>query len=255
MKLTPLALLLACALLPAVPALAQTPAKPAATKPAPAKPATARPAGSPAPDKTVTIGGAVSATASALPVLTREELRACLNQEESIRTRLAQHEANRAPLDKEREGLGARQEELRAERAQVDAVAARSVAFKSKMEGYSARVAQWNRDVADFNANPPQGQAVERARVRLNAERDALQKSQAELETERQAIVADNEKVVMPFNTRAREVEASVAAWNQRNQAWNEAGLKLEEERKGWVSNCSDRRYREDDEKAIRAGR
>jgi hypothetical protein len=46
-----------------------------------------------------------------------------------------------------------------------------------------------------------------------------------------------------------------VQEWNTRNQAWNEAGARLEGERKDWVTGCADRRYREDDEIAIKAGR
>ncbi|MBK6472251.1 MAG: hypothetical protein IPF94_16520 [Betaproteobacteria bacterium] len=43
--------------------------------------------------------------------------------------------------------------------------------------------------------------------------------------------------------------------WNQRNAQVNETARKLEDERSLWLSECSNRRYREDDEKAIRAGK
>ncbi|MEY3253521.1 MAG: hypothetical protein RL227_2494, partial [Pseudomonadota bacterium] len=217
----------------------------------------ARPAPKPpvAAEKTVTLGGGANAAGAALPILTREELRACLKQEETIRVRLAEHEAARAPIDQERQGVTAQQEALRLERVQVEAVAAKTAAFRTKMEAHAARVAAWNRDVEAFNARAPQGAAGERERVRINTEREGLQKAQTELEAERVAMAGDNERIVASFNARVKEVEAVVEQWNQRNKGWNDAGAKLEAERKGWVAACADRRYREDDENAIKAGR
>jgi hypothetical protein len=260
MKLTPLLLVLAATALSTPLALSQTASNPAAkpaAKPAP-KPAVRPAAKAPsaaAAEKTATIGGGANAAGATLPILTRDELRACLKQEETIRVRLGEHEAARAPIDQERQGVTAKQEALRLERVQVEAVAAKTTAFRTKMEAHAARVAAWNRDVEAFNARAPQGAAGERERVRINTEREGLQKAQTELEAERVAMAGDNERIVASFNAKVKEVEAVVDQWNQRNQGWNEAGAKLEAERKGWVSACADRRYREDDEIAIKAGR
>ena len=266
MKLTPLLLVLAATALSTPLALSQTASNPAAkpaAKPAPKpapKPAVrqaapAAAATATATEKTATIGGGANAASTTLPILTRDELRACLKQEETIRVRLGEHEAARAPIDQERQGVTAKQEALRLERAQVEAVAAKTTAFRAKMEAHGARVAAWNRDVEAYNTRTPQGAAGERERVRINTEREGLQKAQTELEAERVAMAADNEKIVASFNAKVKEVEAAVDQWNQRNKAWNEAGALLEDERKGWVSACADRRYREDDEIAIKAGR
>lgn len=254
MKLNPLLLALASAVLTLPSALAQTPPKATAGKPAPARPA-AKPPAAAAAEKSTVLGGGGNSASAALPVLTRDELRACLKQEETIRVRLSEHEAARAPIDQQRPALTAQQDALRAERAQVDAASAKVTTFRAKMEAHAARVAAWNRDVEAFNARPPQGPLGERERLRINAEREGLQKAQTDLEAERVAMTADNEKVVSNFNAKAKEAEAAVAQWNERNKAWNETGLRLEEERKGWVAACADRRYREDDEFAIKAGR
>lgn len=261
MKLTPLLLLLlASTALPLSHVLAQTPATPARPAAKPAAPA-AKPASPAAPaapaaaaDRTATLGGGTG-TVSRQPILTRDELRDCLSREESIRTRLAGHQAARAPLDRERDDIRVRQDALRAERQQVDVVVARASEFRGRMEAHAQRVAQWNREMEAFNGRPPTGSAGERERVRLNTEREALQKAQAELETERTALAADNERTVTPFNAKVKQVETVVQEWNARNQAWNEVSARIEEERKDWVAGCADRRYREDDEIAIKAGR
>ena len=68
-------------------------------------------------------------------------------------------------------------------------------------------------------------------------------------------LAATTESVVGAYNAKARVLDARVTAWNERNAAWNDTTAKLETERKAWVSSCADRRYREDDETAIRQGK
>ena len=54
---------------------------------------------------------------------------------------------------------------------------------------------------------------------------------------------------------KATALDARVTAWNQNNEQWNADSRALETERSTWVSACSDRRYREEDETAIRQGK
>ncbi len=255
MKLIPLLLLLAGSTMPLTWVAAQTPPGSAPARPA-AKPA-AKPAAPTAADRTATLGGGSgSGEATRRPILTRDELRSCLNQEETIRLRLADHRAAREPLNRERDEMAKAREELAAERTQVQAVNERIAALRTRMEAHAARVSQWNKDVEAFNSGrPAQGGSGERERLRINAEREALAKAQTELEAERAAVASGGEQVVSAYNAKARALEARVNDWNQRNEAWNTTGRELEAERQGWVDNCADRRYREDDEIAIKAGR
>ncbi len=57
------------------------------------------------------------------------------------------------------------------------------------------------------------------------------------------------------YNVKATALDTRVTDWNARNAKLNEANAAREAERKGWVTACSDRRYREDDEIAIRKGK
>ena len=57
------------------------------------------------------------------------------------------------------------------------------------------------------------------------------------------------------FNGKAAALDARVSSWNERNAKWNEMSVAMESERKAWVTSCSDRRYREEDETAIKAGK
>ncbi len=259
MKVTPLLIALACcALLPQ--ALAQTtPAKPAAkpaTKPA-AKPAAAAPAGAKAPeDKTLALGGG-SAAGKGGPLMTRDELRVCLKDEETVRTRMTDHDALRAPLDQEKKDITTAQGELRQEREPIDALKVRADAFAAKIKDYSARVQSWNDRMKLHNEDPkPSGAAFEAKKLALNKEREDIEKERVALEAERAAITAvASGDTVRAYNAKAVALDARVTSWNERNNKWNDAIAALDVERKAWLAACADRRYREDDELAIRRGK
>lgn len=255
MKVTPLLIALACvALLPQ--ALAQTtPAKPAA-KPA-ARPAAAVPAAAKAPeDKTLALGGG-SAAGKGGPLMTRDELRVCLKDEETVRTRMADHDALRAPLDQEKKDITTAQADLRQEREPIDALKVRADAFAAKIKDYSARVQSWNDRMKLHNEDPkPSGAAFEGKKLALNKEREDIEKERVALEAERAAITAvASGDSVRAYNAKAVALDARVTSWNERNNKWNDAIAALDVDRKAWLAACADRRYREDDEIAIRRGK
>ena len=233
--------------------LAQTaPAKPVAKPAAPAPASATTPAAKPADGKTSGIGGGSGGGG----ILTRDELRACLKQELTMRTRLSEHAASRVPLDQEKLALTADQQALRTDRAGIDELKMQSEALAGKLKVFSLRVTTWNEQVEEFNrssrASDPNR---ERRQAALNTERELIAKERTELEAERMSLLASNEIQVKAFNVKAQALDARVGAWNERNAAWNDAGPKLETEREQWVSACSNRRYREEDEIAIRAGK
>jgi hypothetical protein len=75
------------------------------------------------------------------------------------------------------------------------------------------------------------------------------------LEAERTSIATSGDEAVRSFNAKATALDARVAGWNDRNAKWNELTATIDSERKVWVTNCADRRYREDDEIAIKRGK
>ena len=223
---------------------AQTaPAKPVA-KPAAPTAATAS-AAKPADGKTGAIGGGSGGGG----ILTRDELRACLMQEVTMRTRLSEHAASREPLDQEKLTLTADQQVLRTDRAGIDELKKQSEALADKLKAFSLRVTTWNSQVEEFNSSSRTSDPNrERRQAALNSERELIAKERTELEAERMGLLASNEVQVKAFNVKAQALDARVGAWN-------DAGPKLETEREQWVSACSNRRYREEDEIAIRAGK
>ncbi|MBX3638716.1 MAG: hypothetical protein KF683_25365 [Rubrivivax sp.] len=211
----------------------------------------AGPAAASADGKTLSLGGGSGSG----PLLTRDELRACLQREESIRTRIAEVEVARQPLDREKETIAVEQEALRTERAAIDERRRLVEEFGARMKVYGDRVADWNARVKDFNDADRKGGAADRQRTRLNKEREDLEKERLALEAEKVQLNASNEEIIRAYNAKASALETRIAAWNDRNRRWNDDSVLVEAERKDWVNGCSNRRYREEDELAIKRGR
>ncbi len=189
------------------------------------------------------------------PLLTREELRACLNQEASIRSRRADLDTDRAALDKEKESITADRDAMSAERAPIDEVKQKVAELNARMKAYADQVKSWNERVSDFNTSPPSGAKGDKMRDALNAEREDLQKQQKVLEADKAKLSEESQGKIRDYNVKASALEARVDDWNKRNRAWSETAKSLEAERSGWVTSCADRRYREDDEIAIKKGK
>jgi hypothetical protein len=207
----------------------------------------------PAEGRTLSLGG--GSGGASRPILTREELRACLQREQTLRPRLSAIEAARQPLDTEKDAIAADQEALRADREAIDERRRRVDDLSARMTAYGERVTDWNARVKELNESPRRGPQADRARVQLNREREELEKQRLALEAEKAELSVGSETMVSDYNAKATALQARIAAWNERNGKWNEDSELAEAERKDWVASCSDRRYREEDELAIKRGR
>ena len=63
------------------------------------------------------------------------------------------------------------------------------------------------------------------------------------------------EAAVAKFNARGKELEASITEWNARNQQLVTEAEKVSDLREDYAADCSNRRFREEDEIAIKQGK
>ena len=137
-------------------------------------------------------------------VMTREELRACMKRNDTLKNDKGELERSRGALDTEK-----------------------------------AEIAK-DRDALDQQLKA------------VAAERDTVDKA------DEAAVKAYNDKAnafIATYNTRKAEQDAKVDAWNAKNRAHTDRAAGYEQELKGYNDTCASRRFREDDEKAIRAGK
>jgi len=243
------------------PAPAPKPAPAPAAKPAPkpaakaAEPAIKAAAG----EKSMSATGLAADGAASAPrrgMLAKEDLRICLNDEAALRRRLADAEVARLPMETEKQAIAAEQKAYRDERVTLETNQKTATdGLNTKFKVFTERVEALNARVAAFNESRRTGSAAEKARAEMNKERADLDAERPGLEGDRAAVLVRLQEAVVAYNAKAVVVDKRVQDWNARNAKLNDDSAALEAERKDWVGNCANRRYREDDEIAIKAGR
>ncbi|MBI3157932.1 MAG: hypothetical protein HYZ20_21365 [Burkholderiales bacterium] len=188
------------------------------------------------------------------PIMTREELRACLKGQDDLNRRREQLQAESKWLDEEKVAIQAEQQALQGSRGSIQDVNAKVQAVNARRAEVAARIDDWNKRWEEFEGGNRKGPIAERQRKKLLDE-------QRELARENEVIDAEQAQVALPkdevagFNQRASALEQRVKAWNERNARAADTSTKLGDERELWTIECGNRRYLTDDEKAIREGR
>jgi chromosome segregation ATPase len=192
-----------------------------------------------------------------MPMLDKEQLRACFNRRDELEVRLKGAETGRAPLDAEKAEIMAVAEALAADRLAVDAAKAEIDQLGVRFNAFAERVEAWNAAVKQFNESGTSGSQSQQQRQRdaIATERTQLEEQRKLLEAEKTQITESAQATVAAYNAKVTAHQQRANGWNERNRSWNEASTQLETERADWVETCADRRYREDDEIAIKAGR
>lgn len=188
-------------------------------------------------------------------LLSYDELAQCLKQRDELGRRRPQLEAERTGLERERSELQQLDESLKTERAEVDRLGQVAADINRRAKVLDQQVVEFNERVAKFDAAPPTGPAGERERRSLERERAALDKAASELQAERAALGPDAEQRVKAYQARVMRRDAAAAEWNSRNASLVRTVNAYQSELATWQADCEGRRYREDDEKAIKAAK
>lgn len=237
-----------CALLAHVcaAAQAQTPAgagaAPAKAAPAPKPAAAAAPAATPA-----TVGGK--------KIMSREELRACLKRNDDLKARSKDLDDQATAINAERPQIEQTLEAIRAERASLEARATRIREFQPKMVAYGQKVETFNRLMGELSGKTRMTTSEGRQLEELRKQIPALEAERKALNAEREQLLEGYEDAIKAFAVKAKAAEDRAAEWNQRKTRHTQDGEDMTAASADWRRDCADRPYREDDEKAIRAGK
>jgi chromosome segregation ATPase len=188
-------------------------------------------------------------------IMTRDELRVCLKQQESLASRKAELEARqnaiaaeRIEIQKETDAIKAEQAALGSRKAAVDDLNARMTAFSAKVKDLQARQ-------EDFERSGRGGPTAERERRKLEKEAADIKKEETELNAERDKLQAGGNELVAKLNARVDAQQQRAQSWNDRSKQLGTDQQAYEDDRINWIDTCGNRRYKEDDEKAIKAGK
>lgn len=190
-------------------------------------------------------------------LLTRDELRACMRLKERNEAGTGEIERRQAQLDQEREALASAPDASAGVRAAVDEKLNAVKQADAAYAAYGKRVEDWNARMAEFEARAKDMRNADRRREVLRQEQVALKADEQKLGAERDAAVAAYEASVKDANAKLAQGSQGQgkAEWNKKSEALAADEQALVAARRKWATECGERRFREDDETAIKAGK
>jgi len=188
-------------------------------------------------------------------VMTRDELRACMKQQTELATRKADLEARQTKVNAERDGIQKETDAIKAEQAALSSRKGDVDALNAKMNAFSAKVKDLQARQEELEKSGRSGPTAERERRKMEKEAADIKKEEGELNAERDKIQSGGNDAVNALNARVDAQQQAAQSWNDRNKVLAKEQQVHEDDRIAWLDNCGNRRFKEDDEKAIKAGK
>jgi predicted nucleic acid-binding Zn-ribbon protein len=188
-------------------------------------------------------------------VLTRDELRACMKQQASLATRKTELETRQNAVAAERDQVQKDTEAIKAEQGSLSSRKEAVDSLNARMTAYAAKVKDLQQRSDEFEKSGRGGPTAERERRKLEKEAADIKKEEAELNAERDKLQAGGTEAVAKINAKVEAQQQAAQAWNDKSKKLAADQQAYEDERIAWIDNCGNRRYREDDEKAIKSGK
>lgn len=186
-------------------------------------------------------------------IMTRDELRACTKAKTAIADLAASMATRKTELDAEKAQLAPARAELSRLQPQLDEAAAAFKAVDADVREHNKLIDAWNVDMEEAAAS--QMKSAERRRVQLKKDRVALDQKATALADARDKLGKKYNDEVARFNAVAQSIEARAKAWNQKNEELAKDGDRHFDMRSEYGLECASRRFREEDEAAIKAGK
>jgi chromosome segregation ATPase len=188
-------------------------------------------------------------------LLSREQLRGCLAQQQELAARKPPLEAERESLERERQQFDAAGRTLEAERAAVDKLQAEAAELRRLGDELAQKIADFNERARRFQASPGSGPTAQRQQQTLERDKAALDKTAKELDAQRSDLAARAEKQGKDYNALVAQRNQAATDWNARNAQFTRDVQAFDTILADWKADCEGRSYREDDEKALQAGK
>lgn len=188
-------------------------------------------------------------------IMTKDELRACMKLKASNSARVLQLNLQNEQSKKERAELAGSADGSGALRAEAEKQLVIVKAADELVKASNALVTDWNARMAEYELNKKTMRNADRALQRLKNERSELKAKDDVLVADRAAKIAVYEAAVAAANGKISQRSSGNAEWNKKNEAMIAEEASLEEARDKYSEECASRRFKEDDEAAIKAGK
>lgn len=194
------------------------------------------------------------AAAGANKLMTRDELRRCVKIQDEIEALSIDLERQQAESAPGKARIAQMADELKAQRQALDAPAARLKDLQAAFKEHKDKVDDWKRRGEELEGQKG-SRMYDKRKAELAAEQKALSKRADELESQRKELHGPYEAAVAAFQEKADAHDAAVSEWNARNEKAGQMDDKIQDLKNNYAAQCANRKYDENDEKAIRQGK
>lgn len=188
-------------------------------------------------------------------LMTLDELRTCMKLRESNIASAYDIEKRNEQNHNEKQALLNASDGSKESRAEVDALLEAVKQADTLVREHGKAIEDWNERSVEFEKKAKDMRNERQRRQRLKDERIELKEVDEKLIADRTAKVALYERAVDEVNKKINQRSKLNEAWNKRNEQLADDQDKLVESRNKWTVECSRRRFLEEDEKAIKAGK
>lgn len=188
-------------------------------------------------------------------LMTLEELRVCMKLQDSNNAITLEIDQRNEQNSKERLELQNAPDSAQMTRGEVDAQLEAVKQADAAVREHGKAVEEWNERAAEFEKKAKDMRNERQRRAVLKQERIDLKKIDDKLIADRTEKVALYERSVAQANEKITQRAKLNEAWNKRNEQLADDRDKLLESRARYMAECASRRFLEDDEKLIKAGK
>lgn len=207
----------------------------------------------PAPAKAAPAKGEAPKMEAASKMMTRDELRACMKLADDTKALAASLESRKAELAADKLKIAPASEELKAPKEELNRLMAEVKEADNAVKVHAQKIDVWNAEFEEVKASTMK--SAEQRKKQLQGERAALEATNKQLVDVRAAKFKDYEAAAERFNVKAKGLDAMVQSWNQRNEKLYNDSEAVLEMKANYGADCANRRFKEEDEEAIKKGK
>jgi chromosome segregation ATPase len=186
-------------------------------------------------------------------LMTRDELRQCLYRQEGTATKAKAFEQRKSALATDKSELAAVIDAAKVLREEVNKQIDLLQQIDLEVRDHTTRIEKWNSDLKE--ASESQERSAERRKKELLSEQDGLNASSKALNAKRTEAFTHYQETANQFKERGTVVDADIANWNQRSKQLAADLEQASEVQRQYAADCTNRRFLEADETAIRNGK
>lgn len=187
-------------------------------------------------------------------VMTRDELRACLKDQQAQQQRAQALEQRRGEVDRDAAAVRLQLADVQADRLAFGGWQRSSEAFKQRLAQHGQRVSLYNQRLKAFQETALTAKGAQRERGELEAEAEALARADAALKAEGAQLDATIAQARASLTAKAQAQATAASAANAANRQFNDDAQAHDAAVAAWKANCGGRPYRSADEQAVRSG-